>query len=60
MFEIARNSTGLLDGRKPIQSESEARRTAQTLADQEGTAFQLWDSVRMIDVICPANGVKEA
>jgi hypothetical protein len=55
MYEIARNSSGLLDGRKPFENEGEARATAQALADEHGEAFQLWDSARMIDVICPGN-----
>lgn len=52
-FEIARNSTGLLDGRKPIQCESSARATAAALANEHGEAFQLWDDTRLIDVISP-------
>ena len=54
MFEIARNSTGLLDGRQPIHTEEGARNEAQQLANQHGEAFQLWDRTRLIDVIEPA------
>ena len=52
-YEIARNINGLLDGRKPISTESEARVVAQAMANEHCEAFQLWDSTRMIDVISP-------
>lgn len=54
-FEIARNSTGLLDGRLPIPCEAEARAVAAALAEEHGEAFQLWDNKRMIDVISPSS-----
>lgn len=53
MYEIARNSTGLLDGRKPVRTEVEARIIAARLAQQQGEAFQIWDNARLLDVICP-------
>lgn len=53
MFEIARNCTGLLDGRQPYQTEAGARAQAQALANNSGEAFQLWNSSRIIDVIAP-------
>lgn len=52
-FEIARNSSGLLEGRKPISTEVEARTVAAALAQERGEAFQLWNDTRMIDVIGP-------
>lgn len=59
MYEIARNRTGLLDGRKPVSTESEARVIARNLAQEQGEAFQVWDETRLIDVIgcddLPAN-----
>ena len=53
VYEIAINSTGLLEGRTPIATESEARAVAAALAREHGEAFQLWDEKKMIDVICP-------
>lgn len=52
-FEIARNSTGLLDSRLPIPCEAEARAAAAALAEEHGEAFQLWDHKRMIDCDFP-------
>lgn len=54
-YEIARNSTGLLDGRKPVTSEAQARAIATALAQEHGEAFQIWDNRRMIDVIAPGD-----
>lgn len=53
MFEIARNSSGLLDGRKPVSTEAEARDLARALANRDGEAFQVWDDTKMLDVISP-------
>lgn len=53
MYEIACNASGLLEGRKPISNEADARMEAQRLANERGEAFQLWDSSRMLDVIDP-------
>lgn len=55
MFEIARNNTGLLEGRKPVATEKEARLIAANLAHETGEAYQVWNSERMIDVIVPSN-----
>lgn len=52
MFEIARNSTGLVEGRQPVPTENEARAIAAALVAQTGEAYQLWDATRMVDVIC--------
>lgn len=51
MYEIARNRTGLLEDRKPVGTEAEARAMAVTLAQEQGEAFQVWDETRLIDVI---------
>lgn len=59
MFEIARNSTGLTEGRNPLQSEGEARAVALALATKHGEAFQLRDATGLIDVIDPARPNRE-
>ena len=56
MYEIACNNTGLLEGRKPVESETEARAIAFSLAKERGEAFQLWDQAQMIAVIRPDGG----
>jgi hypothetical protein len=53
LYEIARNSTGLLDGRRPVATEVEARSVAADLSKEHGEAFQVWDSNHLIDVIGP-------
>ncbi|MGF6996753.1 hypothetical protein [Paraburkholderia sp. GAS32] len=52
-FEVARNSTGLVDGREPLPTEVEARIIAATLAVQHGEAFQVWGNKSLLDVIGP-------
>ena len=52
-YEIARNNTGLLEGRKPVSTEAGARSIAASLANQHNDAFHAWDSDRLIDVIGP-------
>lgn len=53
IFEIARSSTGLLDGRSPISNVQIAREYASALAQKHGEAFQLWNEKSMMDVISP-------
>ena len=52
-FEIACNNTGLVEGRKPMASEAEARTLGAKLAEQRKESFQLWDSKSLICVISP-------
>lgn len=53
MYEVARCSTGLLDGRQPVATEEEARAVAGKLAKETGEAFQVWDDKRLLDVVEP-------
>lgn len=51
MFEIACNASGLLEGRKPLNTEAEARTIAYSLSQERGEAFQVWGPMGLIDVI---------
>lgn len=51
MFEVAQNSSGLLEGRKPVSTEAEASAIALKLAQDRGEAFQVWGPKGLIDVI---------
>lgn len=51
MYEVAKNSSGLLEGRKPVETEAEARTMAIELAAATGEAYQVWGPSGLIDVI---------
>lgn len=54
MFEVAQNSSGMLEGRKPMATEARARELAQSLASQRNESFQVWGPTKLLDVIDPA------
>ncbi|ART57226.1 hypothetical protein CBP36_20175 (plasmid) [Acidovorax carolinensis] len=51
MYEVANNNSGMLEGRKPVSTEVEARAIAAALAKEHGHAYQVWGPAGMIDVV---------